>query len=272
MVGNRAPLPTITNPPNGTGFHVGDTISFAGSATDPEEGNLPASRLRWELTLIHTDHEHFITGFPGDHGSFEVDNHGEGTFTYRLTLVATDSHGLSASTTFAYPITPAAIPGQDFTVTATPAAATIGAGQSATFTVNVAPAAGSASFDTAVVLSCTAPASVTCSLSPTDVTPATGTATSTLTISTVARAGIVRISPLGVLAALLLLWAGMGKRYGSPRARLAAVALLIGTVATGCGGSRSSTPTPRQPQNVLVTVTGTSGSITHSTTIAVTIQ
>jgi len=38
---NAEPSATITTPAAGTTWAVGDTISFAGSATDPEDGDLP---------------------------------------------------------------------------------------------------------------------------------------------------------------------------------------------------------------------------------------
>ncbi len=44
-VGNNAPSATIVAPSAGTTWRVGDVISFSGSATDPEQGTLPASSL-----------------------------------------------------------------------------------------------------------------------------------------------------------------------------------------------------------------------------------
>src|SRR5262249_59989136 len=45
--GNSPPVPTITSPPELTTWNVGDVIAFAGSATDPQQGTLPASALSW---------------------------------------------------------------------------------------------------------------------------------------------------------------------------------------------------------------------------------
>ena len=44
-------------------WKVGDTISFSGSATDPEDGTLPASRLSWALVMQHCPsncHSHLL--------------------------------------------------------------------------------------------------------------------------------------------------------------------------------------------------------------------
>src|SRR5262249_2823899 len=46
-VGNRHPTPTITLPLTGAHYSAGNTISYAGSATDPEDGTLPASAFNW---------------------------------------------------------------------------------------------------------------------------------------------------------------------------------------------------------------------------------
>jgi hypothetical protein len=48
---NRAPVPVISNPVEGKTFRAGDSIGFEGSATDPEDGTLPAKRLSWWVDL-----------------------------------------------------------------------------------------------------------------------------------------------------------------------------------------------------------------------------
>ena len=56
-VGNR-PTATITVPQNGAQYTAGETISFAGQATDPEDGNLPASAFSWTVLFHHDTHTH----------------------------------------------------------------------------------------------------------------------------------------------------------------------------------------------------------------------
>jgi glucose/arabinose dehydrogenase len=56
--GNTPPQPTITAPTAATLFRVGQTVTLTGSATDAEEGPLPASALSWEVLLHHDTHVH----------------------------------------------------------------------------------------------------------------------------------------------------------------------------------------------------------------------
>jgi glucose/arabinose dehydrogenase len=100
--GNQAPVPTITSPSSSLLFAVGDTIHFAGSATDPEDGSLPASRLSWKVTLNHCQgglcHTHTIEEPTGvSSGDFDVENHGDDIY-FDIDLTATDSDGKSATT------------------------------------------------------------------------------------------------------------------------------------------------------------------------------
>ena len=67
-VGNTAPTATILTPAAGTTWKVGDTIAFSGSATDPQQGTLPASSLSWSLLLQHCPsncHTHPLQDFVG---------------------------------------------------------------------------------------------------------------------------------------------------------------------------------------------------------------
>lgn len=143
----------------------------------------------------------------------------------------------------------------DYTVSVSPLSQTIAAGQTATFTLSVAPANG---FNQAVTWSCMgAPAGATCSVSPSMLTlDGTHTATAAVTLTTTARSMVSlpdspRGSPLrlpwyawawqlacaAVLAALL----GFCVRKGSSplRLRLArtAAAVALALCAYSCGGS-----------------------------------
>jgi glucose/arabinose dehydrogenase len=98
--GNTPPAATISAPLSTTTWKVGDRISFSGSATDQQEGTLPAARLSWSLIVHHcysdTDcHEHPVQSFPGvASGSFVAPDH-EYPAYLELRLTATDSGGLT---------------------------------------------------------------------------------------------------------------------------------------------------------------------------------
>ncbi len=98
---NLAPVATITLPTAGTTYAGGNTINYAGTGTDPEDGALPASAFTWEIVLHHDTHTHpFIAPFSGvKSGSFVVPTtgHTEDNVWYRIHLTVTDSDGLTNS-------------------------------------------------------------------------------------------------------------------------------------------------------------------------------
>ncbi|HYN95775.1 MAG TPA: discoidin domain-containing protein, partial [Pilimelia sp.] len=100
QTGNTAPTAVIDTPAASLTFAVGDTISFSGHATDPQQGNLPASALRWQLIQHHCTtatacHEHLVRTWDGvASGSFPAPDH-EYPSHLELTLTATDAGGLT---------------------------------------------------------------------------------------------------------------------------------------------------------------------------------
>ena len=101
-VGNTAPTPTIATPAAGTTWKVGDVISFSGSATDQQDGTIPASGLSWKLIQQHCPtncHQHELQTFSGvASGSFTAPDHEYPSYL-ELTLTATDSGGLTGTRT-----------------------------------------------------------------------------------------------------------------------------------------------------------------------------
>src|SRR6185312_10905889 len=55
--GNK-PTVTILAPTDGATFRAGDVITFSGSATDVEDGTLPASAYTWNIDFLHDTHVH----------------------------------------------------------------------------------------------------------------------------------------------------------------------------------------------------------------------
>jgi glucose/arabinose dehydrogenase len=91
------PVPAITAPAPGATYAAGDEIAFAGGATDPEDGALPASALSWRVDFHHDDHSHpFVPETPGTAaGTFTVPAVGETSANvwYRVVLTVRDALG-----------------------------------------------------------------------------------------------------------------------------------------------------------------------------------
>ncbi len=91
------PSPTIDTPTAAATWGVNQTISFSGSATDPEQGTLPAAALDWQLLINHCTapgncHQHSIQTFEDTaSGSFVAPDH-EYPSSLELRLTATDAH------------------------------------------------------------------------------------------------------------------------------------------------------------------------------------
>lgn len=95
---NQAPTATITQPTGGTLYQGGQTITYAGTGTDPEEGNLPDTGFTWQVDFHHDTHTHpFIPATSGKTtGSFIIPTTGETSANvwYRVYLTVQDSGGM----------------------------------------------------------------------------------------------------------------------------------------------------------------------------------
>ena len=215
---------------------------------------------------------------------------GNSNTMYITAGLANEQHGLFSAIT----ANAAAAPTSDFNISASPMTRTIAAGQPASFTVTLG---GLNGFNSAVTLGCSGqPNGSTCSFSPASVSPASGgTATSTLTIMTSSSpympAAVMASNSTGGLFALLLpipalgllglLVAGKGNRQrisgmswihyltGSLALLIVAGFLLA---AGGCGYNANNAGNGTQRGTATVMITGTSGSLSHSTSVSLTVQ
>jgi len=177
--------------------------------------------------------------------------------------------------------------GIDFTITAAPPAVTVRSGETATYTVTITP--GSNGFPNPVTLSASGlPNGAIVTFIPPAVTPGSSPATSTMKIATPSRRGwLPRALPklpwqpplllryaVGLATLLFALsWVvGTSVRLHRrvPRwAQFALFMLLLGGLAgwaSGCNGGFPGSTTS------VITVTGTSGALSHSTTVTLIVQ
>lgn len=102
VTSNRPPAGTISSPPDGTLYRAGDTITYTGSAQDPDEGTLPPSAFTWRVDFHHHTHAHpFVPDTTGSTvGAFTIPTTGEtaSDVWYRIYLTVTDSGGLTHTT------------------------------------------------------------------------------------------------------------------------------------------------------------------------------
>jgi uncharacterized protein (TIGR03118 family) len=176
-------------------------------------------------------------------------------------------------------LVPAAAAGTDFSLSLSATSAMVTRGGSTSVTIS---AAGSGGFNSPISLSCTGlPAGVTCAFNPTSITPGGTAATSSMSIavgsSYVPPSGYMTLGSFAGMGLLGLVYGarkrgqqGMGRRTGIWALGSAVLVLGLLLAAIGCGSSSGNhNPTPGV-QSVMVV--GTSGSISHSTPLSLTIQ
>jgi hypothetical protein len=169
-----------------------------------------------------------------------------------------------------------------FTPAANPSTVTVAAGQSAAYAIQVTPQHGA--FDAPIAFACSGlPSKCTATFSPPSLTPGGSAATTNLTLTTRASAGSSAASlfgttgfeptALGLLALVTALALTVDRRLSRQglRRRLAAcvllglVILIGGCSSDGGGGDTAYSGTPKGTYQI--SVQGTSGTMTVSTTI-----
>ena len=98
--GNTAPQVTMLLPAATTPWAVGDVITLSGSATDAEDGTLPAAALSWSVIMHHCPqdcHTHPVQDFPGVAGATLSAPDHEYPSYLEIRLTATDSGGLQTT-------------------------------------------------------------------------------------------------------------------------------------------------------------------------------
>lgn len=186
------------------------------------------------------------------------------------TLTITDNAGGSPHTA------PLSGTGWDFTITAT-TSVPVQSGKSTTFNVTMTPLGG---FNQAVALACSgAPAKSSCTVAPTSVTANDGTTPQTATVTFTAHATAPLLPPTTpapplpwrqtvpvVLALFLLMMMFNASRLRTRLGMLTAIFFLV--ALAGCGGPSNGTKKGKYP----ISITGTSGSVTKTAAVTITVN
>ena len=197
--------------------------------------------------------------------------------THSLTVAYAGDDKFAGSTSAAVTIDIASV---DFSVAADPSSGSVIAGQSTQFVLTVTPHGG---FAGNVAFSCGPITGVTCSFNPAAVTPGNGPASTTLTVTTsatVSRYGFAmprQIGPWALLIAIALFCLAITRARNlptsvrlSPLAASAAAILALCLVIGGCGGYSSNSQANKGTATIMVTAQ--SGTLSHTTTVSVTVQ
>jgi hypothetical protein len=187
--------------------------------------------------------------------------------------------GGGTTAVFASLVPSAAVGSPNFSLNLSAQSATVAPGGSANLMVSASAAGG---FNSPITLSCTAPAGLSCAFNPTTISPGSSAASSTLTVSATSTAPPV--TGYGVLGMALLPGLGLfgtvlTTRKRNPLTRKSIVwtttlglLLLVSIFSVGCGSNSNNSPTTPASKAVNLTVTGTSGSLTQSSVVAVTVN
>ena len=202
------------------------------------------------------------------------------TGTDAATLSVSDNASGSPQTSSLTGVATAPPAAADFSIVATPASQSVTAGGSAVYQVNLASINGSFTQPVTFVAS-GLPTGATVTFTPASVTPGSSGSSSTMTIQTPVQQAAGKTGPplwpftAPVFAAALLLFPSKrfrpGKKGRGVFMNLVCIIALFGLAVStiGCGGGFAL---PSSAKTYTITVTGTSGSDTHSTTVTLTVQ
>jgi hypothetical protein len=176
---------------------------------------------------------------------------------------------------FASLVPAAAVGSPNFSLTLSPQTATVAPGGSASLMISASAVGG---FNGQISLSCAAASGLTCAFNPSTIAAGASTP-STLTVSAAATPptngyGFATLLPgLGLFGTLLT------PRKRRPLVRksilftsVLGLLLLVSLFTLGCGSSSTSSKGQMSASQVTLTVTGTSGAISHSTPVTISVN
>ena len=294
MAGNYAVLATI-NDANYQGSATGTlaiakaasttTLSLSGNSVNPGQSVTMTATVTSAALGTPTGSVSFFDGTTLLNTALLT----SGTAAYTTTALAPGAaHAITAMYSGDLDFTPSSassativVSSLDFTIAVSGATtASVMPGASASWQVTVAPTygnyPGTVDFQAAGL-----PSGATASFSPPSLAATAGPQTLTLTIRSAATTGMLHPestdpkAPLLAFTCLALLGAGRMRRRGRILRRMLCLLVLLGAgmaaiTLSGCGSNSGFFA--RAPQNYPVTVTATSGSLQHSTTVNLNVQ
>ena len=183
--------------------------------------------------------------------------------------------GGTTTAVFASVVPAAAVGNPDFSLSLSAQSASVAPGGSTNLMISASALGG---FNGEITLSCSAPAGLSCAFNPTTILPGSNTSSSTLTVTAASTPPVMGYHTMGMafLPGLGLFGTVLAarKRKLLTHKRVAWTAilgllLLVSMFALGCG-SNSKGQTPVSQTNVMVT--GTSGAITHTAALSITVN
>ena len=182
--------------------------------------------------------------------------------------------GGSATAVFASLVPAATVGSPDFSLSLSAQSVTVMPGASSTLMISASAVGG---FNSQIALACTAPAGLTCAFNPSTISPGSSASSSTLTVSAASTQppngytvlGTALLPGLGLFGTVFT----MRKRKPLTRKNILSISILgslvlISMFALGCGSSSSAKGQTTASQLTL-TVTGTSGTLSHTTPVTI---
>jgi hypothetical protein len=193
------------------------------------------------------------------------------------TLYFTAGGANQTSGLFATLVPATAANGPNFSLNLSAQTVTVAAGGSTTLTIGSAAVGG---FNGQIALSCTPAAGLTCTFAPNTISPGSNASSSTLTVSAAATApgggyghpGMLLLSSLGLFGTLFSVGRSKVTSTAGKKMMLLAILVLLATGMTftvACGNYSNHTPSSNQAS---LTITGTSGGLSHSVPVSVTVR
>jgi uncharacterized protein (TIGR03118 family) len=184
--------------------------------------------------------------------------------------------GGNATSVFASLVPAATVGNPDFALSLSAQSVTAAPGGSANLMISASAVGG---FNGQISLSCSAPNGLSCAFNPTTISPGSSAPSSTLTISAASTppgGGPYGVMGMALLPGLGLLGTVLGTRKRRPLTRKSILSmsvlgllLVISLFAVGCGGgSKAQTPSSQ----TTVMVTGTSGALSHTAPVTITVH